>query len=619
MITDYLIVFSWGLAVLAAFVGWGSLLTTTVFPAARQDWGLRAGIGMAATLAIGGIASLTGVVSASLLIGFVLIGAAMFLIDAVRAGIDLAPPSRLQFLLIVLVVSPVLLRYASVVHYQAFSCGDDDIAYFPLIRRLLDTGTLIEPFSLRRLAGYGGQTFLQALVGAIGTEENAFLVDRGIAVIISFGLIAGFFRNTRIAGTLPYAIALLLVIVLPFPMLNSASHITGLTMFLVLFRVLDMQTVRDNTSVRSICLVAMVVSAAASLRAHFLAAAAITVVLYWLQAASTRQVNWHIAVASLFRSGGMALLYLAPWMILLQISSNSFLYPLIRGNHQRSFENYSASLDLWGHVRFLADTLSDPKFLLFVVPTGILLFVRRTYPAALSLYGGALLTSVAMAWVFTQSDTDNIYRYVAPFLNAAFMAAIVSITRDARASSAPENRPTQALGDKVIVGVLIVLLPLMMNKDIERLTDRWAKVGLTAAERSLYADVLDAVPPGQKVMAIVNHPYAFDYARNDIAAIDVPGAASPAPGVPYFKGAMAFKSYFLNRGIRYLIVDDFERPGACLYNRQLWQFHLSGNVPVWKMGARYYLDLMDMLSKLMQSEQVIYQKGGFAVIKLKPV
>ena len=51
----------------------------------------------------------------------------------------------------------VLVRYAAWVHAIDRDCNDDDIAYFAFVARLLDTGTLIEPFSLRRLAaGYGG-------------------------------------------------------------------------------------------------------------------------------------------------------------------------------------------------------------------------------------------------------------------------------------------------------------------------------------------------------------------------------------------------------------------------------------------------------------------------------
>ncbi len=620
MIADYLFMFAWGLCVLAAFVGWGGVVVRTLGTVTDDvpvDWGLQAGWGMALLLLMGGLLSLLELVSPALMIGLTLAGLVMWFYDIWKTRSAISAPDRYKIILLICILIPLISRYAAAVHFTALSCGDDDIAYFPFIARLLDTGTLIDPFSLRRLAAYGGQTFLQALVGAVGTEENAFLVDRGIAVIISFGLTLGFFHDRTKLGILPYALTMLVIMVLPFPMLNSASHITGLALFLTLFRTLQRLPGSAMPNARTIWLIAMIVAGAASLRAHFLVAAALAVACYWLTMALQNRNEWKQSVLALTRIAGATIVCLLAWMVLLYRSSNSFLYPLIRGNHRVEFENYSASLDFDAHFQIFANILLDAKLLVFMVPVGLFLF-RRSYPAALSLYIGALITTAAMAWVFTHSDVDNIHRYVAPFLNAAFIATVVSFARDARTPTSSSGMSSLPVGDKIIGGVMLVLLPFMMSKDVERLTDRWGKVGLGQAERALYREIQASVPKGKKFMAVVNHPYAFDYALNDVSTIDVAGAASPDPGVPYFKGAQAFKAYFLNMGIPYLVVGNFDQPGACLYNRRLWKFHLSRDIPVWQMGAKYYLDLMDNLGELKASEEVIFQKNGFTVLELKP-
>src|SRR4051812_39636435 len=54
---------TWGLAILMSFVGWGSGLAMLLYPARRLDWGLRGALGMAISLAIGGILAVLSAVS----------------------------------------------------------------------------------------------------------------------------------------------------------------------------------------------------------------------------------------------------------------------------------------------------------------------------------------------------------------------------------------------------------------------------------------------------------------------------------------------------------------------------------------------------------------------------
>ncbi len=109
---------------------------------------------MAFFLAVGGVLSLAGLALPWVLMALVLSGAALHGVAAFRRPAFVDGLSGMSVALIVLAAIPLLTRYTAAVNFQAMSCGDDDIAYFTYVSRLLQTGTLIEPFSLRRLSGY---------------------------------------------------------------------------------------------------------------------------------------------------------------------------------------------------------------------------------------------------------------------------------------------------------------------------------------------------------------------------------------------------------------------------------------------------------------------------------
>ena len=613
MTLTYLYTFSWGLLILAAFVGWGRIVQSSLFGTEQEpvDWGLAAGWGMVATLILGGILSSLSMVSRELLILFV-VGGAMFALPNIRDFFNLN--NRAGYLVLLLCI-PLFVRYASAVHFHGMSCADDDVSYFPMIIKLMDTGTLIDPFSLRRLAGYGGHTFLQALVGATGSEDNAYLMDRGVALLVAFGLVVGFFKRQRLIGV---ALGILLVVILPFPQLNSASHLTGLALFLTLFRTLSLKYDPHTINHAQIWLLGGIVAGAGSLRAHYLFVGALAIIVYWLVCYLARKQNLSTYMTTLFYVGFASVVCLAPWMALLQMSSGTFLYPLLSGNHQPEFQNYSAPLELTAHLKVFAETFFHARLAMFLVP--IFLFViRRQSAAAFALYVGSIFGTVTMTWVFTYSDVENIHRYVAPFLNAAFIGTLLVFIQSAMPTTddATGDQKIRKFANISLIGLLLVVGGLMMSKDILRISTHWGQVALDDKIRGQYKDMQNAIPKGAKVMAMVNHPFALDYARNDIQGVDVPGAASPDPGMPFKQGAEKLKSYLQSNDFTHVVFGDLNDRPACLYNRALWDYHLNAEIPAWKFGAPFYLDLFDNVEALAQSENVIYAKDGFHVLEFK--
>ena len=70
-----------------------------------------------------------------------------------------------------------------------FNLWDDNMAYRSFVQQFLDTGTLYEPFSFRRVAAYGGASLLQSLVLAFTSRDRIHISDDGIAVLLALGLV----------------------------------------------------------------------------------------------------------------------------------------------------------------------------------------------------------------------------------------------------------------------------------------------------------------------------------------------------------------------------------------------------------------------------------------------
>ncbi len=86
------------------------------------------------------------------------------------------------------------------------------MAYRSYIRQFLDTGTLLDGFSFRRVGAYGGQSLLQAFVLALSNRDRVHILDNGICLLLTFGLITGYrgsvgrsARRSRAAGRLSAA------------------------------------------------------------------------------------------------------------------------------------------------------------------------------------------------------------------------------------------------------------------------------------------------------------------------------------------------------------------------------------------------------------------------------
>jgi len=622
-LTGYVIEFAWGFMVLAALVGWGGVVAR-LFGASspRPDWGLAAGWGMAAMLAAGGVLALVGLARPWLLVTLVVVGAGLAT-RRLLAGPPPMPADRRRWWLLAVVAVPLLTRYAGAVTHQALSCSDDDIAYFAFVARLLDTGTLIDPFSLRRLSAYGGQTFLQALAMVVGDEDNGYLLDRGVAFIVVFGLVIGYFRDPRRSGDsalepVHYLVTLVLVVILPLPLLNSSSHVTALAMALTLFRSLERMP-PGGASPAWLWLAGLVAAGAASLKATALVMAAATLAAWWLIGVWRERGDWRRHGRAAAHLGGAALAFLGPWMALLYRSSATPLFPLFQGHHRPGFAaTYSGDLPLAEFAQHLGDFLIRPQVALFLAPL-LLYALRRGSAAGLALYAGAVATTVATVATLTYDNTETLHRYAAPFLNAAFIATAIAFVDEALRGipAAAVAAGRRRIGDALLWVMVAALLPVPVYHDVQRIARTYGHTILSPDNRAAYGRAQAAVPAGAKLMVLVNHPFAFDYRRNAIVNVDAPGGAGPDPGMPFFRGPEALKAYLKGQSIAAVAFRDFAAPGACLYGRDLWTMHAAGDNPMWRAQSRFYLDLMDNVLALAAAGKIVHRDRGLTVFVLE--
>ena len=136
----------------------------------------------------------------------------------------------------------------------------------------------------------------------------------------------------------------------------------------------------------------------------------------------------------------------------------------------------------------------------------------------------------------------------------------------------------------------------------------------------LYALLQDAVPPGARLLVLLDEPYRLDFRRNTIINFDEPGGVSPPPGIPIGRGPEELARYFSSLSIRYIafrITDRSREYCVGTWRRRLaqpttWDMH--NRSAQFKSMARYYLDVFDNLKALSQTCRRLVDKNEHIVI-----
>ncbi|HVK72634.1 MAG TPA: hypothetical protein VM734_04915 [Kofleriaceae bacterium] len=620
----------WLVFLVAVLAGWGHLLARLVKADDQLDLGLRLAWGAAALLTVSAVLMAVGRLDLRAFQALIAIGSLGYawrhaslaepaVVTAAReAGALVRRDPQVALVWAALAALALVNVLGAVVHLDP-NVYDDDIAYTPFVKRLLDAGNLDEPFSFRRISAFGGQTVLSALAGVRGTLANIYLVDHGVFQLVTLALVAGYVRrpeSDRFAG----GALLLTLLLLPDASINTASYWSGTALFLGLFRTIAHV---DLAPGRLFAVAGLLAAATCSLRQNYLPVAIGFVGLSLLfrlrrpllPAFRADRAAWLGALIG-------TLVGLAPFAIASWRSNQTVLYPLQLGTFNPNIQMTPELWTLWQELQFFVNVLLAPDPVRIAVPLIPILFLLRDHRRGRPVTAftvACIVGFLLLVHSFTLADARNLWRYAFGF--ATTLTIVLTLEGTARRAEAA----LPAAARFWVIAALLVQLGTTTKGTVRKYKDVGADLGAAArthrrphadvAVPALYRRLQATVPAGAPLVVMLDQPAYLDYARNDIINLDTPGYASFAPGLPFFRGAEPVAAYFRSHGLRYLafVRGDHSR---YFYRRQFWLDRLLKDVEIWRIEGAYLVDAIDNLTELAQRYPVLHEEAGMVLVDL---
>jgi hypothetical protein len=504
--------------------------------------------------------------------------------------------------------------------------------------------------------GLGGQSMLLALMLANSDFNNLMLVDGGVALLICVGLILRICAQRRLNIAWSMAIVLFfLCLPLDLMRVNSSSLATGMVMILALFSYLERFNLNDSTPVRNAFIVALLSSGACALKSNLIPPLVFTLACSYLWHIYATRLNKQALLESLLVPV-FVFLMLLPWMLTLKRTSGTMLWPIFGSGFAES--NYGSYVggafsgglsfkEKW-EIIFHQFILNDLNLLL--IAAGVIVYImvkmrRRAITHAYIL--GALLGSLS---IFLSADLTNTYphvdsivepfiRYIFVFVSIGLLVAItglVGCTIGQYGGKKPAfslagyagNLATNWKRNFVFFSVMSAFLSFFwyFNYGPEALLSyqRWFAdlsgpsvevENIPKAEYSRHRNAQASIPVGEALFSSGLYTLLYDYSRNRIFNANVPGGASPPPGMPYFQGPEKVAAFLLNNDIRYVSYHYEDQAGYPVLGN-LWRLYPTRPY-THRALTRSKFALDRVLGKLGHSRRRIYDDGTLFIIDLK--
>jgi hypothetical protein len=636
----------WGLLVLASFVAWGAAFSLALGRRERRGWGFHGTVGMGLALFVGGVFSALHLVSIGFVVVFLALGP--FAWGTLAARLDDAPRSWLAALrratsfkrgpllvygAILAVFSGVmLLQYLGSVTFPTFNTWDDNMAYREFVRQFLDTGTLREAFSYRRIGTYGGQSYLQALVLALSDRDRLHILDNGICALLMFGLAVGFRTGNSWARRIAVLAGALLAATLPHTPANLGSELSGLVFFLALFRLFDEEGFEDAAPRSNAILAGLLAASVCTLRQNYFAAAFTLIGFTYAGLIASpggrSRRDWVRQAGLSYAALGV---FLLPWMLLALSSVGTMMYPVFKGNLRPDF-GLLGSVTPAEELRWSIENIFYPTrpiraiYLMFAAAL-VLPMTRRNRAVHAFLFCNAFSFALMMHFFRAFADANSIARYYLSFTIAFAFAAI----QRALAGLVWGRGLVRAIPG-VGLAMFAVIYQLATTGDVlqHRLTDdtdlaeavfnhRGPAIGPLPIQ-DFYTRLQSSVPAHAPLLVMLDHTYLLDFRRNAISDYDHPGVMGPGPKPPSFQGPEAWAAYMLSQGIRYVAFQI--GPSSSEYKLSAWTARAAividhtGRNGFYKIQARFELDAFATLDALTKSRKNLFNEGEFHVLDL---
>jgi hypothetical protein len=629
---------TWALCLLVAFVGWGGVVERLLGDRIAAGWALRAVWGVAAVLGLGGPLAAFHVAVRPVLLSQVTLGlllAAYFaFVRSQTSEIDRqAFMYRKGVAPLVLVTSGfALVHFVGYLGFNLFQPSDDQALNFLFPERLLQTGSIYDPFNVRRLTTYGGQSYLHALYLAVGEHSFLHVVDGGLGFAIVAGLLLGDLpaRPSRVDLERVW-LAVTLLIALHGVRTNTGSLMTGCALFVGIYQTLRRPwhgpgSPGPNSTLAGTVLVGVLVATAGLLRTSNEIPAAVFGAL--ALSPRVRDLLTRDAFRSAIRTQAIfvmsAVVVLVPWLLLMRESCGTAIYPLQNGLVTPGFVFIKSNPSVFANLQSLVVHVFYDKPLnslpLFILAALLPSVGNDRIVRAASV--GTLLGFCAVVYAGGAFDHFQNSRYY--FGSLTGFALIMTLTFG-RSQTVAERA---SVGVRDIVIVVAILANLMGGRgDVAHhysyllefarrgLRDAAGDARSSEAKTSAYRDLQSHMEQGATAVMMVDDPFRFDLRRNEMLSLDVAGGLGPSPGYPAFAGPEALRTYLVANGVRYIVYVDFAH-SAQLYVRAAWQSHLNKTGTYLQGDAPYMLDTMSSIDALAATRVIVYSKDWMNVIDL---
>lgn len=626
----------WSVLNLVAYAGWGSLVLLAV-GARRVDLGLRVAWGMGLVCFLGGALMVPALMTRTMAFVVVEIGLGLACVALVRERAAVGRRIRFATRLVrrqpglavasLVIVGLVALPCLGAIADWHTNPYDDDIAYLPLLKKLADTGTILEPFSFRRLSAYGGQTLFLELVNLRAAVSQSHAFDRCVCFLVVVLLVIGHRSRGQRPSWLVVASLLVMLVLLPSTTINTGSYWSGVAVYLGLYRTLVWADEGDRAAWRSALPIALVAACGCTLRQNYLAVSVFVVALSCAVMVLRARGPFVRRLVEPGVIAGFTAVALLPWMIVSWQSSRTFLFPILLGTFNPNLELKASAWNIIREIAFQCDVALQglplktlPFFLLAALFT-------KERPSTRAPLLAVTLGSIGAFWFlvhsFSQSDAGNIGRYAFGFMAPVAIAVALSTGRMRLARRSDPRLVPAGIALFAILGQILVLSRDDIQKDwtlkfhnIENQAFAASRVRESEPpEHGIYLRLQEAVPAGERIAVLVDEPFYLDYARNPIWNLDMPGYASLAPGMPFFQGSEALEAYYRQIGVRYLM---FVIPDASRYHfrREYFLELFVNETELWRTYGPYLVDYLDSETALRKRHRRVALERGIIVIDL---
>lgn len=483
--------------------------------------------------------------------------------------------------------------------YPTFNPCDDNIAYIPFAHEILHVGGLEQPFSQRRIGTLGSWIPIEFWGYVTLGPTGALLGDAIICPLLAAAALL--WSNRRWPGLVIGGAGALVAALAPLGRINLGPN--GITVLMLLaVGVIAARTIGRGDRVRlgGAIVACALASQVVGFRLHYALVALVPVALVVLWPPRRRLV----LAATI--AGVVSVL---PWSLAALRATGTALFPILgKGTLNPEWDGYKDPTvkgfgALFGRSVDLLSFQDVAVTLVALSAIGALLMATgrgngRRFSIPVGMAVAALATIAVFPDLLTTAATEDSWRVTRPLIVGALLVLVneLSFAQPVRVRWRSEQGLPVVMS--AVAGVVLAMWVGQIGwadqigraRSLRNAVDRASNFDIDpyASVRRSYDALERALPANAVVAYAVDEPELLDGAGRRGYNLDILGANSLTPGLPYFRGAGAKLAYFRRLGITHLVTVD-PVASTCLYNAGVWVQNRTG-LRVYQLWAPYFDD-----------------------------